>query len=242
MSKINKLVTALIKENPPKKNFATTFIWYHFVTLNSEISIAEINNYFVENSLPKYNQTYLKNDLRVSKNITKGLKTNTYKPVRRYIDEMSEKYNFVITKSEDILTDDSILPDSLITHTRGYIENIGKQINASYNNNIFDGCSILMRRLLEILLIHSYEEAQKTDLISDNDGFKNLSYIINFTLSNKPFKLSKESSDILDDFRQLGNFSAHKIQYNAKRKDIENIKLKYRLAIEELLYSSKIKK
>jgi len=59
---------------------------------------------------------------------------------------------------------------------------------------------------------------------------------------NKPFNLSKEATGILDDFRQIGNFSAHKIQYNAKKKDIDNIKLKYRVTIEELLYTSKIKK
>ena len=78
--------------------------------------------------------------------------------------------------------------------------------------------------------------------ISEGEGYKNLSYIINYTNSTKPFRLSKEVIEILDDFRQIGNFSAHKIQYNSKRKDIDNVKLKYRLTIEELLYTSKIKK
>jgi hypothetical protein len=61
-------------------------------------------------------------------------------------------------------------------------------------------------------------------------------------MSNKPFKLSKEALEILDDFRQIGNFAAHKIQFNTKRKDIDNIRLKYRMTIEELLYSAKIRK
>lgn len=242
MNKLKKIVQILVKENPPKKDFATSFIWYHFVVKNSDITISEINEYFVDNALPKFNQTYLKNDLRSSKNITKGDRPNSYKPVRKYIDELTDKYPFAIQRSEDIISDDSILPDILINLTRGYIESLGRQINAAYNNNIFDGCAVLMRRLLEILLIHSYEEVGKTSAISENDGFKNLSYIINYTLSNKPFKLSKDTNETLDDFRQLGNFSAHRIQYNAKRKDIDNIKLKYRMTIEELLYASNIKK
>lgn len=242
MSKLKKIIQLLIKENPPKKNYATTFIWYHFITTNSDITLSEINEYFIENALPKYNPTYLKNDLRSSKNITKGIRPNSYKPVRKYIDELGEKYDFALVKSEEIISDDSILPETLITSTRGYIESLGKQINSSYNNNIFDGCAVLMRRLLEILLIHSYEDAGKIALIVENDGIKNLSYIINYTISNKPFKLSKDSNETLDDFRQLGNFSAHRIQYNAKRKDIDNIKLKYRMTIEELLYASGIKK
>ena len=67
-------------------------------------------------------------------------------------------------------------------------------------------------------------------------------YIINYTLSNKPFSLAKESQELLDTFRQLGNFSAHKIQYNAKRKYIDDVKVVYRLTMEELLYISKMKK
>lgn len=242
MNRLRKLTELLLKENLPKKDLATAFVWYHYVTHKTEASLVEVNDYFVENALPKYNPTYLKDALRLSKNVIKGVAPNTYKPVRKYQDDMSSQFPFVELKSEEIITDDIILPDSLIISTRGYIENLGKQINASYNYNIFDGCAVLMRRLLEILIIHSYDEAGRLNEISDGDGLKNLSYIINYTISNKPFKLSKEANETLDDFRQLGNFSAHKIQYNAKRKDIDNIRLRYRMTIEELLYASKIKK
>lgn len=242
MNKLRKLTQELIREKATKQEIAEAFLWYHFVVHNNEISLTEINEYFLQNALPKYNQTYLKEALRTSRNITKGTKPNSYKPVRKFQDEMTDKFTFVEIKSEEILTDDIILPNSLIESTRGYLESIGKQINASYNNNIFDGCAVLMRRLLEILLIHSFDESGRLSEISEGDGTKNLSYIINYTISNKPFKLGKETLDTLDDFRQLGNFSAHKIQYNAKRKDIDNIKLKYRMAIEELLYAAKIKK
>jgi len=242
MDKLKKIIQQLIVEKLPKKDYATVFVWYHYVTQKTDITLSEINNYFVESALSKYNQTYLKNDLRISKNVTKGNTSNTYKPVQKYIDEMSEKFPFVKEINEDVMTDDTILPDTLLLSTRGYIELLGKQINGSYNNNIFDGCAVLMRRLLEILLIHSYEASGKINEISDGNGFKNLSYIINCINSNKPFNLSKEALEVLDDFRQIGNFSAHKIQYNAKRKDIDNIKLKYRLTIEELLYAARIKK
>lgn len=242
MNKLKNLTQLLIQNKVSKIDIATAYIWYHWNIKGLDISLQEINNYFVDNALPKYNQTYLKEDLRKNKNITRGAVLNTYKPVRKYEDDMELLYPFVVTKSEEIVTDDSILADSLLHNTRGYIENIGKQINSSYNNNVFDGCAVLMRRLLEILLIHSYDESNRLADISDGDGYRNLSYIINFTISNKPFKLSKESLETLDDFRQVGNFAAHRIQYNTKRKDIDNIRLKYRMAIEELLYSAKIKK
>ena len=92
--KLEKLIQQLTQENLPKKDIATAFVWYHYTVHESEITISEINNYFVKSSLPKYNQTYLKNDLRASKNVIKGLKFNTYKPSRKYIDEMIQKpYN-----------------------------------------------------------------------------------------------------------------------------------------------------
>lgn len=242
MTKIKKLAQQLVNGNTAKKNIATAFIWYYYVTNQKELTLTEVNNCFVDCDLPKYNPTYLKNDLRASKNVTKGSLTNTYKPVSKYSQEMTEKFPFAGNKSEEVVTDDTILPEALMMQTRGYIENLSKQINASYNQNIFDGCAVLMRRLLEILLIHSYEAVNLDSQIIENGGFRNLSYIINHTCSTKPFKMSKDSLEVLDSFRQIGNFSAHRIQYNAKRKDIDNIKLPYRMTIEELLYTSNIKK
>lgn len=246
MTKKNKLLKKIIDEYSAEKKskieFAFLFVWYHYVATNNEISITEINNYFAQNELSKYNTSYLRDDLRKSKYITKGSQLNYYKPHRNLIVLLNSKYEFVIEKDEEIDTDDTILPNELFKNSRGYLENLSKQINGCYNNNLFDGCAVLMRRLLEVLLIHSYEAEGKESLIIENDGYRNLSYIINFLISNKAVKLSKEAMEVLDEFRQVGNFSAHKIQYNAKRKDIDNLKLKYRMTIEELLYKSKIKK
>ena len=242
MNRIKRLAQILVNESTAKKEIATAFIWYYYATTQTELTLSDVNKCFVDCDLPKYNPTYLKNDLRASKNVTKGSKLNTYKPVSKYSQELSIKFPFVNSQSEEILTDDTILPDILFHSTRGYIESLSKQINATYNHNIFDGCAVLMRRLLEILLIHSYEAAGLISQITDNGGVRNLSFIINHTCSNKPFALSKDSLDVLDNFRQLGNFSAHRIQYNAKRRDINNIRLQYRMTIEELLYASKLRK
>ncbi len=152
------------------------------------------------------------------------------------------KYPQLNEKSEDIVTDDIIIPEKLYLNTRGYIEQLAKQINGCYNENFFDACAVIMRRLLEVLLIHSYEHKGRLVDIEENGGYKNLSYIINHTTTNRVLSLSKESYDTLDDFRVLGNFSAHKIQYNSKRKDIKKVANQYRLVIEELLYESGIKK
>ena len=98
-----------------------------------------------------------------------------------------------------------------------------------------------MRRLLEIMLILSYEKLAIASEIKDSDNeYKNLNFIIGNAISNSPLSLSRNTRDCLDQFRKVGNFSAHKIHYNAKKSDIRNIALDYRAAIEELLYKSEL--
>lgn len=237
------LLHAICHAYAKKIDRASAFIWLHFKVFPDDCDIKTINQYFENCDLPKYNPTYLKNDLRKTKNIIAGKTSGTYRPNRELIEKLDVQFCDLILKDETIISDDIIVPKILYEKTREYIECICKQINASYEYNIYDGCAILMRRLLEILLIHSYEAIGKIELMQEMNGeYKGLSYIINYTLSNKPFLLAKETQELLDTFRQLGNFSAHKIQYNAKRKYIDDVKVVYRLAIEELLYISKIKK
>ena len=181
-----------------------------------------------------------KEDLRKHRNIL-SIKGGGYKPTRTLLLELDAEFNQFLLKTEEVVCEGLILPTSLYENTRGYIETLGKQINASYEHNIYDGCSVLMRRLLEILLIHSYEATGNITVIQDGDGYKNLSVIINDIIQHKRFSLSKEVLSVLDRFRMLGNLSAHKIQYNAKKAYIDEVITLYRVAIEELLYISKIK-
>ncbi|MBO1691328.1 DUF4145 domain-containing protein [Bacteroides uniformis] len=224
-----------------KKDVAAAFVWLHYrLEEGQECSTQKINSYFEQANLPKYNVTYLKEDLRKHRNIL-SIKGGGYKPTRTLLLELDAEFNQFLLKTEEVVCEGLILPTSLYENTRGYIETLGKQINASYEHNIYDGCSVLMRRLLEILLIHSYEATGNITVIQDGDGYKNLSVIINDIIQHKRFSLSKEVLSVLDRFRMLGNLSAHKIQYNAKKAYIDEVITLYRVAIEELLYISKIK-
>jgi hypothetical protein len=120
---------------------------------------------------------------------------------------------------------------------------LAKQINASYERNIFDGCAVLMRRLVEILMIHSYEHLNIADEIKDSSGnYQMLEAIIDKARSNNKLALSRNSKGCIEEFRKLGNFSAHKVYYNCTRAEIKPVILDYRALIEELLYKSGIRK
>ena len=68
------------------------------------------------------------------------------------------------------MDDGSILPEPDYKSTRGYIESLAKQMNASYEHNLFDGCAVLMRRLVEILLVLSCRNLHIEAEIQDQRG------------------------------------------------------------------------
>ena len=101
----------------------------------------------------------------------------------------------------------------------------------------------MMRRLLEILLIHCFENANILEDIKDNDGnYQNLKTLINKAKSRPEISLSSDVKKEIDQFRELGNLSAHRMKYNCRRDDIRTKRIEYRAVIEELLYASSLVK
>lgn len=209
----------------------------------SEFNINNVLGWFSELNLPTPNSSRLKKNIEKSKLIIKGTQLKTFRLHASEINKLESIFPNLNIKDEDIECGDTILPEKLYTCTRGYIESLSKQINASYENNIFDGCAVLMRRLLEILLIHSYEKLGIQDLIKDRNGdYLLLEGIVSNAKGNTTLNFSRNTKNSLDDYRKLGNFSAHKIFYNCKRNDIDRLMMEYRATIEELLYKSGILK
>lgn len=207
-----------------------------------EFSLEELLSCFDSLHFSKPNVSRLKGKLKASKAIISGKTKAAYKLHSKTIKSLDEEMPDLREKSEEIISDDDILPEILFSGTRGYLISLSKQINASYENNIFDGCAVLMRRLIEILLIHSYENLGIDSEIKDSDGnYKMLNHIVNNAKANKTLALSRNTKESIESYRSLGNFSAHKVFYNAKRKDIDLVKKEFRASVEELMYKSGIK-
>lgn len=207
-----------------------------------DFTVKEISSILKQEGFSTPNMYRLKEKLKKSRDFIKGNRADSFTLNKKIKEEFEGKYPELQDENEDIITIDTILPNSLYTDTRGYIEKLARQINSSYENNIFDGCAVLMRRLLEVLLILGYNHLGRKNEIEEEGELKNLNFIINYTLSNSVFSLSKGTRECLDDFRKLGNFSAHRIQYNCRKADIKNIAMEYRVCVEELFYANGLKK
>ena len=82
------LLYAICREYAKKIDKASAFIWLHYKMFPDGCDIKMINKYFEACDLPKYNPTYLKNDLRKSKGIIAGKTIGTYKPNRELIEKL----------------------------------------------------------------------------------------------------------------------------------------------------------
>lgn len=220
------------------------YLAYYFIVKKEQVefSIDDLIQAFDELHFSRPNVSRLKANLKKSKLFIAGSEASSFKLHSKSISALDKEIPELKSKSEDVVSDDALLPESLFSGTRGYIESLSKQINASYENNIFDGCAVLMRRLIEILLIHSYEKHGIDAEIKDSDGnYKMLNHIVANAKGNSVLALSRNTKESIETYRTLGNFSAHKIFYNAKRRDIDAAQKEFRASVEELLYKSGIK-
>ena len=150
------------------------------------------------------------------------------------IQNLNEKGNFEIKQNG------TILPATLFGGLPFNFQCLCKQINASYENNLYDCSVVMMRRLLEGLLILAYQNKEIESEITDKNDkhYITLNKIIKNAENNQTLKLSADTKKSLSIFKDLGNYSSHKIWYNCTKSDIDPHLFKYRIIIEELLYKS----
>lgn len=116
-----------------------------------------------------------------------------------------------------------------------YIDRIIKQINFTYNNNCYDACAVLLRRLFEILLVLAYQRnGIEQDITNAQGHHLMLEGIVKNAKTNSVLNFSSRIKNNFDTFREVGNNSAHSITYTASKKDIDDIKIAYRVMLDEL--------
>ncbi len=136
-----------------------------------------------------------------------------------------------------------VIAGSLVANTRGYIERVVAQINGTYENGWYDGCAVMIRRLLETLIVEAFENYKIATKIQNpkTEDFYYLSDLISFTLSESSWNLSRNSRQAMPKLKTVGDLSAHSRRYNAHRSDIDNIILDLRVVVQELLYLAGLK-
>jgi hypothetical protein len=136
-----------------------------------------------------------------------------------------------------------ILPFALVRGTRGYVERVVNQINGCYERGWFDGCAVMMRRLMETLIIECFEK-HKLDSRAKNPvtgDFLYLGELVDKMIQEKSWNLGRNTKRALPKLKDIGDKSAHSRRYNANREDIDKVSGDFRDVCQELLYLAGLK-
>jgi len=216
-------------------------IFYVTSTSNTAVcSLDEVAGILCNAGHPISNMSRLRDYLARSRDFKRVSKTNKYMLTPAARDKMQTEYGQFFHNEELIVSSSELLDESLFTGKRGFLDKLIKQINHCYSNNCFDACAVLMRRVFEIVLILAYERHGIQDQIKEGGDYVKLERIVADAVQNRTLNISRSRKQY-DSIRDLGNFAAHKIHFNTRKSDIDEIKQGYRACLEELYYVAGLK-
>lgn len=139
--------------------------------------------------------------------------------------------------------DDPVIYFSLVRNSRGYIERVVHQINGAYASGWYDACAVMIRRLVETLIIESFEKHGIIDKIkSPNGDLLFLRDLITITLAETAWNLSRNTKQALPRLKDVGDLSAHSRRYIAQRKDIDKLIQDLRVVVQEFIALAELKR
>lgn len=218
---------------------ATLLCFYHSKEGDEvEFSLSRIASIMIDSGYNAPNTSRLKEQLIKGKNKAFIVKKNsciTLSFIPAVYQRIEQEIGYLWENDEEIESEGTLIDENKFCGKRNYLDKLVFQINHSYENNCYDAAAVLMRRLFELLLIMAYQNIGIDNEIKDSNGsgYKTLDGIVKNAIGNSKLKLSRIKIDF-DSFRLVGNNSAHGIFYIAGKKDIDDIKIKYRVMLEEL--------
>ncbi len=217
------------------------FVAFFFLktTSTDEFTANDVASWFEQLAFAAPNTSRLAGNLRTCRDTVKGRLDGAFRLHRPFVERLESKFPNLVERPQEVVDEGTILPHVLFKGTPGYIEKLAAQINITYEVNAFDGCAVLMRRLTEVLLILAYEHLGIASEIKDSaNNFLLLEGICTNAKANAKLALSRNSKTAIETFRQLGNFSAHKITYTCKREYIKQEIMAFRALVDELLHKA----
>ena len=224
----------------PTKDKVLVFGWYlHRVAKMDVFPPKAVQSLFDDASVARPDSlgSYFK-QLTTAKKLI--VKKSLYRLERQVLDAFDLRYSSLIQQHK-LDVRDEVIPTSITAATRPFIEAMARQINGSYQTEMFDCTAVMMRRLMESLLIECYVFSKTETAIKNGKDFKMLADIVATTRSGLHVRLSRGSDKILDDVKDVGDRAAHHRHYTTKKQDIDGISARFRALLVELLNASNIK-
>ena len=170
-----------------------------------------------------------------------GKRKGTFQIDVRRMSELDATYNELLDVIE-VKVDESLLSSNWSSGRR-YLERIINQINGTYQFGYYDACAVLCRRAMESLIVEVYiSKGREIEIKNPDNKFKGLENLITKVTSDFGNNLGRNSLSIMNKIKEVGDTAAHDRVYMTTETDIDDIKIKYRKLIYELLTLSGILK
>ena len=130
---------------------------------------------------------------------------------------------------------DTLLEAADFSHCRPYVQSIVKQINSSMQQENYDACAVMMRRLMEILLIDALERTPNGIPLDGNGEVAALQDLVSVAGSGKQIRLSRVSKPAMARIKAIGDVGAHHRRHITKRADVDDVAQAFRVLISELV-------
>ncbi len=207
---------------------------------NKEFDLNEVLEKLEEIGVGVTNSSRLKQNLTKCRDFKKNNKTGNWVLNPNVINSMKQEYKAKLEDKNSIESNSELLEEIKFSGKRGFLDKLISQANNCYKNYCYDACAVMLRRIFEITLILAYRHNNIEDEIKDKNGHTlMLSEIVTNAVMNKTLKLSTRNlAKEYNIIRDIGNYAAHKIEYNTSPKDIDDIKNVFRVRLEELYYKA----
>jgi hypothetical protein len=131
------------------------------------------------------------------------------------------------------------LPEPIWKNTRGYIEEVCRELNGTFQHANYNSAAVMLRRLLETLVIEAYEHLGRETEIKDGGGnylmFGDVAERACGEKGHKGINLGRDSKKALKEARNVGNWSAHVRRFLAHAGDLTRCQAGMRLLVQELI-------
>lgn len=130
-----------------------------------------------------------------------------------------------------------LIPNEIFSKSHSYYKKIVNQINGCYSHGFFDGCAVLIRRLIETLIVNIYEERKKLGHIQNKKtgNFFQLEKLINLINQDSDINLTRDTRDLLKEAKFFGDTGAHHRKAHVLKQNLDNIKNVLGTSVQEFV-------
>lgn len=210
------------------------YLAYYSLMQKDSFMPKDIKEYFDALNLQAYSNipAYLKKN-------SKGRNCKYVKKKEGYVLNKFTKDNmdklFAVKKTH--IPSNDLFPKDILIDTRTYLEKIANQAISCYDLELFDACSVMLRKLTETLIIEAFERHGIEKKIKNQNGdFFYLSDLITKLLTEKNWSIGRNAKKGFAAIKALGDLCAHNRRFCAREEDIAKIKDDIRICIEELVH------